>query len=127
MSFSVEIAANMRRAEEALQAAKQLFATGLLNDSASRSYYSAFYTVTALLLSKEKQFGSHTGVMRAFGLFFVKSGEVEREFGKGLHWLAELRSVGDYGETRRLKKDEAKLGVQIAKSLIHKARELLES
>ena len=127
MSFPVEIAANLERAESSLKAAKQLFEAGLLDDSASRSYYSAFHIVTALLLSKGKRFGSHTGVLRSFSLLFVKSGELEGRFGKGFQWLAELRSVGDYGESRHVKRDEAEMAIQIAESLIQQARKLLKS
>jgi len=125
MSFEAEIAANIARAEASLQAAKQLWETSLLDDSASRSYYSAFHTATALLLSKNQRFKSHAGVLRAVGLFFIKTGELKQEFGQGLNWLAELRSLGDYGGARHITREEAEEAIKMAESFLKRSKGLL--
>jgi uncharacterized protein (UPF0332 family) len=95
---SDEIQSNLERAQSSLQSAKILRDANLLDDSASRSYYSVFHAASALLLSKGLTFSSHAGVLRAINLEFVKTGELDRRFGQELNWLAELRQVGDYGE-----------------------------
>ena len=45
-----EILANLKRAEEAIQAARQLLEAGHYDAVASRTYYAAFYGASSLLL-----------------------------------------------------------------------------
>jgi len=47
-----EIAANLERAEQSIQAARQLASGGYYDFAASRAYYAAFYAATAVLLSE---------------------------------------------------------------------------
>jgi len=95
--YAEEIAANMARAEESIQAAKQLISTGYYDFAGSRAYYAAFYAATAVLLAEELQYGKHSGVIAAIHRNFVKTGKLDQQFGRDLNWLFELRSVGDYG------------------------------
>ncbi|MCK4292761.1 MAG: HEPN domain-containing protein [Planctomycetes bacterium] len=44
------MAANLERAEQSIQAAKELATSGFYDFAASRSYYAAFYAATAPLL-----------------------------------------------------------------------------
>ena len=62
-----------------------LLATDFPNDAASRAYHAAFHAATALLLSRNLSFGSHTGVLRAFSLHFVKPDIVDRTYGRDLN------------------------------------------
>ena len=63
--FQEEIEANIERADQALAAAETLIAGGFSDFAASRAYYAAFYSATALLLHEEKTFSKHSGVMAA--------------------------------------------------------------
>jgi uncharacterized protein (UPF0332 family) len=78
MKHTTEVQANA-----SLQAAKLLKDAGLLDDSASRAYYAVFHAASALLLSRDLTFNSHTGTLRAINLHFVKTGELNQSFGKG--------------------------------------------
>ena len=49
--YEQEIAANLERAEQSIQAAKDLTVKGYHDFAASRAYYAAFYGVTAVLLN----------------------------------------------------------------------------
>jgi uncharacterized protein (UPF0332 family) len=49
---SLEIEANMERAEQSIAAAKKLALEGYFDFAASRAYYGAFYAATALLLNE---------------------------------------------------------------------------
>lgn len=104
--FAEEIAANLERAEQSIQAARQL-ESGLYYDfAAARAYYAAYYAATALLLNEGVEVSKHSGVIAAIHQRFVKTGKLDKTLGKSLNWLFELRSVGDYGggsrrETRR--------------------------
>ncbi len=90
-----EIAANLQRAEASIRAAKELASGGYYDFVASRSYYAAFYAATALLLSEELDFSKHSGVIASIHQRFVKTGKLDRRYGRDLNWLFELRDVGD--------------------------------
>ena len=67
--------------------------------SVSRTYYAMFYSVQAMLLTKNLSFSSHKGVISAFGEHFVKTGVLTREMGRELNRAFEKRQIGDYEYT----------------------------
>ena len=87
-----EIAANLERAEQSIQAARQLASGGYYDFAASRAYYAAFYAATAVLLSEESEFSKHSAVIAFIHQRYVKTGKLSKEQGKSLNWLFELRS-----------------------------------
>lgn len=120
-----EIQTNLDRADSSLQAARLLFDANLPDDVASRAYYASFHAASALLLSDGLSFTSHSGVLRAISLNFVKTGRLDRRHGKNLNWLAELRQVGDYGESRHVTIDEAQKAISVSNSFLEQVRSLL--
>jgi uncharacterized protein (UPF0332 family) len=52
-----EISANLERAAESIDAAKELASLEHFDFAASRAYYAAFYAATALLVSEGLQMG----------------------------------------------------------------------
>ncbi|MBF2037416.1 MAG: HEPN domain-containing protein [Leptolyngbyaceae cyanobacterium T60_A2020_046] len=126
MSSEAEITANLERGVSTLQAAKILLKSGFPNDAASRAYYAAFHAATALLLSKNLSFGSHAGVLRAINLNFVKTGQLPRDLGRDLNWLAELRQIADYGELRNISMTDAQKGIAIAEQVLHCVQRILD-
>ncbi|MEO0770593.1 MAG: HEPN domain-containing protein, partial [Cyanobacteria bacterium J06649_4] len=125
MSFTEEIQVNLNRAESSLGAAQVLIEAHFYNDAVSRAYYSAFYGATALLLSKEISVRSHSGLLQAIGLNFVKTGLLEKQFGRDLNRLAELRSVGDYGELKHIRLSEAVQAVETAAAFLKEVHSIL--
>ena len=97
--YEQEIAANLERAEKSIQAAKELATSGFYDFAASRSYYATFYAATAALLDEGLEFSKHSGVIASIHQRLVKTGKLDKEQGKELNWLFELRNVGDYGVT----------------------------
>lgn len=127
MSSSEEIKANLERANASLQAAKVLFDSDLLDDAASRAYYGAFHAAIALLLSRNLNFGSYAGVLRAISLNFVKTGDLPIVFGRDLNWLAELRQVADYGEMRHVTIEEVERAIQAVSQFLQQVQEILNT
>ncbi|NJL47565.1 MAG: HEPN domain-containing protein [Leptolyngbyaceae cyanobacterium SM2_5_2] len=127
MSFSEEIQANLDRAISSLQAAKLLLSSNFSNDAVSRAYYAAFHAASALLLSRDLAFGSHTGVLRAVSLHFVKTGALDKQYGRDLNWLAELRQTADYGELRNLSMADAQEAVEKAERFVQEVRYFLDN
>ena len=125
--YAGEIAANLRRAEASIQAAKELATMGYYDFVASRAYYAAFYAATALLLSEELEFGKHSGVIASIHRRFVKTGRLEAEHGKNLNWLFELRSVGDYGATIHVSQEDASKAIGAAAEFLKVTMSLIQT
>jgi uncharacterized protein (UPF0332 family) len=120
-----EIAANLERAEQSIQAAKDLAEKGYHDFAASRAYYAAFYAATALLLGEGVEMGKHSAVIASIHQRFVKTGKLAKEQGKDLNRLFELRAVGDYGGPAHVSPGEAEQAIQAAESFVSAARSLI--
>lgn len=107
----------MERAEESLKAAKDLARQHYYDITASRAYFVIFYAATALLLS--------SAVISAIHKNFVKTGKLDKQFGKDLNWLFELRSVADYGVTTHVPKKDAEQAVETAEKFLQAIKNLL--
>lgn len=105
--YASEIASNLERAKTNLNAAKDLLEKGYFDIAASRAYYAAFYSASALLLNENIDTSKHSGVIALFHHHFVKTGKLDKEQGKNLNWLFELRGVGDYGVSVHVASGEA--------------------
>jgi uncharacterized protein (UPF0332 family) len=126
MKNAEEIRANLARAEASIEAARKLAEDGFFDFSASRSYYASFYAATALILSEEMEFGKHSGVIAAIHRHFIKTGKLEKEYGRNLNWLFELRAVGDYGVTAHVPPEDALKAIEDAASFLEKVQSLLK-
>ena len=78
------------------EAAKVLSESGFWNSAVNRLYYSIFYAVNALLVKNEIIAQSHSGVKSQFSLYFVKTGKIDKKYGKLLAELYDWRQRGDY-------------------------------
>jgi uncharacterized protein (UPF0332 family) len=121
----LEIAANLERAEQSIQAARDLAGKGYYDFAASRAYYAAFYGATAILLNEGLDFSKHSGVIASIHQRFVKAGKLSKKHGKDLNWLFEIRSVGDYGGTVHVSAPQAEQAIQVAESFLRSVKSLL--
>lgn len=80
------ISYRFQRAEESLEEALILAKNGKWN------------AVIALLLKHDIETKSHDGARIQFGLHFIKSGEIDRKFGKLFTKLYDYRQKGDNGD-----------------------------
>ncbi len=120
-----EIAANLTRAEQSVEAARELAEKGYHDFAASRAYYAAFYAATALLLNEDVELSKHSAVIASIHQGFVKTGRLSKEHGKNLNWLFELRSVGDYGGPAHVSCNDAEQAIQAAESFLSAVRILI--
>jgi uncharacterized protein (UPF0332 family) len=124
--YEREIAANLDRAEQSIQAAKELAASGFYDFAASRVYYAAFYAATAALLDEGLEFSKHSGVIASIHQRLVKTGKLDKEQGKELNWLFELRNVGDYGVTVHVSQQDAERAIRVAENFLRVIKSLLQ-
>jgi uncharacterized protein (UPF0332 family) len=123
--YSSEISSNLERAETNLQVARELLDKEYFDVSASRAYYAAFYAASALLLNEGLDTSKHSGVIALIHQHFVKNGRLNKEQGKNLNWLFELRSVGDYGVSLHVVQQDAQRAVNIAEDFFEAVEALL--
>ena len=83
-------------AYKTLDAAKLLSENGFWNSAVNRLYYALFYAVKALLVSNNIYSQSHSGMKSQFSLHFIKSGKLDKKYGKLLTQLYDWRQKGDY-------------------------------
>jgi uncharacterized protein (UPF0332 family) len=58
----------------------------------------------------------------------VKTGQLDEKLGKDLNWLFELRSVGDYGVTVHVPRQDAEKAIEAAaEALLHAMKDIMES
>ncbi len=111
------------RAKDALRVARHDLE--LSSDAAaSRAYYAAFYAVSCLFALEGKTFKKHSGVEAAVHRDLVKQGTWAAELGQGYSRLVQLRSTGDYGEDRRVSRDEGEEAIQIASQILQRVAEM---
>jgi len=122
---SREITANLERAETNLRAAEGLLGQEFYDIASSRAYYTAFYAASALLVHEGIDANKHSGVIASIHRFFVKIGKLEKEQGKNLNWLFELRNIGDYGVSVHVTAGEARRAVDIAGNFLSAVKAIL--
>ena len=87
----------MEKARAKLRVARDLVERGEWDDRVSRAYYAAFHAAQAAVLCEGERADTHQGVLTLFGLLLVKTGKIDRKWGRA---LAEadgfVNAVGEY-------------------------------
>jgi uncharacterized protein len=78
------------------EAAKVLIQNGFWNSAVNRLYYAVFYAVNALLVLNEIDSQTHSGMRTQFSKYFIKTGKLDKKYGKLLVQLYDWRQQGDY-------------------------------
>ncbi|MBI1883907.1 MAG: HEPN domain-containing protein [Chlamydiae bacterium] len=86
----------IEKAKEKLSVTESLVKLKAYDDAVSRAYYAAFHAAQAVLLTEGLSAQTHQGLVNLFGLHFVKTGKVDRKFGRYLSNLKDDRENGDY-------------------------------
>ena len=83
-------------AYKTLDAAKVLTENGFWNSAVNRLYYSVFYAVNALLVLNEIIVKSHSSTKGEFSKLFIKTGKIDKKYGRLYNELHDWRQKGDY-------------------------------
>jgi uncharacterized protein len=94
--IEVEIRNRLKRAEEYLRAAEYEFQGEFYARSISTAYYAMFYAATGLLESIGIERAKHSGVISAFGEYFIQTGKIDREMGRIFNQAERDREEADY-------------------------------
>jgi len=115
------------RAKKALLAAKTLLENQLYEDCVSRAYYAVLHAAKAALATKDIEPESHNAVKRMFGLYLIKTGEIEKDFAKILTAEQEDRAIGDYNIYLEIEQDRALKRVRDAEKFVDRIKKYLQT
>lgn len=117
----------LKRAKETYQDALLLRAEERWNSTINRLYYAAFYAVTALLLDSDLNPATHTGAKSNFSEAFIKTGKIDKKYGKIYSQLFTWRQKGDYADLFNFEKEIVDLYFGPVKEIIDLVAENLEN
>lgn len=86
----------VEKGEACLRQAELLMKNGEYDGAVSRAYYAVFHYATALLLTKGLEVASHEGLIRLFGLHFIKTGVFSKKYSTILSHAQKAREEADY-------------------------------
>ncbi len=96
----------IQRAQETLAEAETLFAKKHYHGCVNRLYYSCFYAVSALLLSKDLSSSKHSGIRSLFNQHIINERLMEKEYGELFNDLFEYRRESDYDDFVEFTEDQ---------------------
>ena len=88
----------MEKAQESLNSARSEQLAGRFIFAINRAYYGCFYSASAVLLKRGERFSKHSGVRAALHRSLVKTGELDKSWGKFYDLIFNSRQRGDYQE-----------------------------
>lgn len=113
------------RAKDTLDDAQILADKGKWNSAINRLYYAAYYAVIALLLNDDLNPTTHNGAKSNFSEYFVKTGKINKEFGKIFSQLFTWRQKGDYDDLFDFQKEKVLPYFEPVKKLISEVEKLV--
>lgn len=119
------IVAQINKSREKLDAAKSLLKEGFVDDAISRAYYSMFHASSAVLLSDGITAETHSALKNMFGLRFIKTGKIDRKYGRWLNRLKDERENGDYDIFTSFEHEDAKVNIQQAETFLEEMKRYL--
>ena len=95
--------------------------------ASSKAYYAVFHLMQAALLTKEKTYSKHAGVISGFSEHFVKTGLFPSDFGSAIERLRKDRELGDYGYQLSVEPEDSARDVKMAQEIVEAISAYLNS
>jgi len=120
-----EVQKLIKKAEHALEVAKELMNDGYPSDATSKIYYAMYYAAQALLKSEGIDVVKHSAVESALGYFFAKAGRIDPKYHRMLIDARKIREIADYDIEEEIIEPVASLKIEEGKSFLAAIKELL--
>ena len=108
----------LAKARDKARVARELSDRGDWDDAVSRAYYAAFHAAQAALLTEGQRADTHRGLVVLFALLLVKTGKLDRRWGKFLANLKDDREAGDYDPLSYVDEETARRAVAEAEEFV---------
>ena len=122
----VLIDARIQQSEQAFYAGLLLLKQNFYADAVNRFYYSMFYAVLALLITRNLGTSKHTGAISLFDREFVKPGTFPKELSRALHGAFEQRLEADYADLAIVSEETAQQSRDYAQTFLQQIKAYLE-
>lgn len=116
----------IKKAKDRIESAEILFKAGKYSDSVSRSYYAVFDTIRGLLEIEKESTKTHRGTISKFNQLFIKTGKLDKRFGRMISGIEQLREEADYDSSVAISKQEAGSTLKDSKELFLEIEKLLK-
>lgn len=116
----------LQGARDSLQVAKNCLQNGFYKDAINRSYYSVFYAVKAVLALEGIDFKRHKDVIAYFNREYVAKEIFNREIGRRLGTLKQLREKSDYDDFYVVSREKAEEQIMTAENILREVEFYLE-
>lgn len=117
----------MEKARESLNSARSEQMAGRFIFSINRAYYGCFYSASAVLLKRGEKFSKHSGVRAALHRSLVKTGELDKSWGRFYDLIFNSRQRGDYQELINFSSEETEELITQAEGFIGEMANLLKA
>lgn len=116
------IDARIQQSEQAFQAGLLLLQQSFYADAVNRFYYSMFYAVLALLITRNLGTSKHIGAISLFDREFVKLGIFPKELSRALHDAFEQRLEADYTDLAIVAEETAQQSREYAQTFLQQVK-----
>lgn len=86
----------LQKADQSLESAQSEFQAKRFDFAVNRAYYACFYSASAVMLQRGKQFVKHDGLRSVIHKDLVKPGDLAPQWGKVFDRAFETRQEADY-------------------------------
>lgn len=117
----------LQKADQALESAQSEFQAKRFDFAVNRAYYACFYSASAIMLQRGKQFVKHAGLRSAIHKDLVKPGYLAPHWGKVFDRAFETRQEADYLILFSFPPEQVESIIQDSVGFVQAMRELLES
>ena len=107
----------LKKAKDTLSDSKKYIENATLESTINRIYYSMFYAVNGLLITRGLSSSKHSGVLAIFNREIVNKGHLEKQWGEFYSDMFKRRQKGDYQDFVEFEKQDVKHGLRNQKSL----------
>ena len=106
------------RANETIIEAKEALELDHLILAVNRIYYACFYSVEALMLTRDFSTKNHGVLKGEFNKVYVHSGIIDKKYFEILNNAFKNRQTGDYGDFVKFNKDKVESSLSEAKEFV---------
>jgi uncharacterized protein (UPF0332 family) len=116
----------LQKADESMRAATVLLNSQLYADALTKIYYAAFHAISALLIDKNLNPKTHSGVKSLFHKEFIFTGEIDKSYAELYDTLLAKRFEADYEAFAFINEENIPSQLQQTQALIELIKDKLQ-
>ena len=114
----------LKKAKDTLSDSKKYIENATPESTVNRIYYSMFYAVNSLLITRGLSSSKHSGVLAIFNREIVNKGHLEKKWGEFYSDMFKRRQKGDYQDFVEFERQDVKAWLKKSEEFIDKIAKL---